>query len=420
VKPGTNFVGRDRELDRLDAVLSDPGQVVVQAVHGLGGIGKTTLVAHWAATRPHGLSPVRWITADTTASVEQGLAKFAAALQPALAQVLEVEQLADRALQWLATHSGWLLILDNVSEPADIAEVLARAGTGRIVITSRLALGWQQATTFVRLDVMNPDESLQLLTGIFTAAGPRDCDGATELCEALGHLPLAIEQAGAYLAQNCFTTPRAYLQLLTDYPADMYDQAAIGTDSERTIARIWRVSLDRITTAQPIAADLLRTLAWYGPDAIPLRLCRSIASPPVVDAALGVLTAYSMITPHSGTSSVSLHRLVQGVARTPIPQTHIAALKRSNVPTPALPHSCTTRFPTEKTPVPGRPGELYYPTSKRWSNTPTPTLPPPRQSSTPPHFSLRTRVWTHSRSLTFTAPSPTMSASSPPPIRTPT
>jgi hypothetical protein len=189
VKPGTNFVGRDRELDRLDAVLSDPGQVVVQAVHGLGGIGKTTLVAHWAATRPHGLSPVRWITADTTASVEQGLAKFAAALQPALAQVLEVEQLADRALQWLATHSGWLLILDNVSEPADIAEVLARAGTGRIVITSRLALGWQQATTFVRLDVMNPDESLQLLTGIFTAAGPRDCDGATELCEALGHLP---------------------------------------------------------------------------------------------------------------------------------------------------------------------------------------------------------------------------------------
>jgi tetratricopeptide (TPR) repeat protein len=99
----------------------------------------------------------------------------------------------------------------------------------------------------------------------------------------------------------------------------MYDQAAIGTDSERTIARIWRVSLDRITTAQPIAADLLRTLAWYGPDAIPLRLCRSIASPPVVDAALGVLTAYSMITPHSGTSSVSLHRLVQGVARTPDP-----------------------------------------------------------------------------------------------------
>ncbi|WP_083872396.1 FxSxx-COOH system tetratricopeptide repeat protein [Nocardia testacea] len=319
VKPGTRFVGRARELDRLDAVLSVPGQVVVQAVHGLGGIGKTTLVAHWAATRNHGHSPVRWITVDTAAGVEQGLAKFAAALQPALAQALEVEQLADRALQWLATHSGWLLILDNVADPADIAEVLARAGNGRIVITSRLASGWQQATTVVRLDVLDAQEALALLTGILTAAGPRDCEGAAELCAELGFLPLAIEQAGAYMAQNPLTTPRTYLQLLAEYPAAMYSQTAVGADAERAVARIWRVNLDRITAAEPAAADLLRILAWYGPNAIPLTLCRSLADPPTFDRALGVLTAYSMITPDPATTTVSIHRLVQAVARTPDP-----------------------------------------------------------------------------------------------------
>ncbi|WP_051168452.1 tetratricopeptide repeat protein, partial [Nocardia abscessus] len=320
VYPGHGFVGRAGELGKLDTVLAEPGRVVVQAVHGLGGIGKSTLVAHWAATRPHGHRPIRWITADTAAEIRQGLAKFAAALQPALAQGLKVEPLAERALQWLATHTGWLLILDNVNDLTDINEVLAGTGTGgRIIITSRRSTGWKPGTAIVRLDVLEPDESQRLLTGLLTAAGPRDSDGAAELCAELGHLPLAIEQAGAYLAQNPLTTPRDYLQLLADYPAAMYEQAAVDVDPERTIARIWRVTLDRITTRQPAAADLLRTLAWYGPEAIPLTLCQNLADPPTLNAALGVLTAYSMITPDPATNSVSIHRLVQAVARTSDP-----------------------------------------------------------------------------------------------------
>ncbi|MEW1739757.1 tetratricopeptide repeat protein, partial [Nocardia beijingensis] len=320
VQPGHGFVGRDAELGKLDTALAAPGRVVVQAVHGLGGIGKSTLVAHWAATRPHGHRPILWVTADSAADVQQGLAKFAAALQPALAQALEVEQLAERALQWLATHSGWLLILDNLNDLTDIHDVLARTGTrGRIIITSRRSTGWQPGTAIVRLDVLEPDESLRLLIGLLTAAGPRDSDGAAELCAELGHLPMAVEQAGAYLAQNPLTKPRDYLQLLVDYPAVMYEQAEVDGDTERTIARIWRVTLDRITVRQPAAADLLRVLAWYGPDDIPLALCHNLADPPTLNTALGVLTAYSMITPDPTTSTVAVHRLVQAVARTPDP-----------------------------------------------------------------------------------------------------
>jgi hypothetical protein len=107
--------------------------VVAQAVHGLGGIGKSALAAHWAATRPHGHAPVRWINADSFAAVQQGLADLATALQPALAQALTAEALADRAAQWLATHAGWLLVLDNVNDPADIAGLLGRATTGRFL-----------------------------------------------------------------------------------------------------------------------------------------------------------------------------------------------------------------------------------------------------------------------------------------------
>ncbi|MET7931761.1 NB-ARC domain-containing protein [Streptomyces sp. NPDC005349] len=318
VYPGL-FVGRTRELERLDAALANPGGAVVQAVAGLGGIGKSTLAAHWAATRPHGRAPIWWITADSPASVQEGLADLAGALQPALTVALPIEELAKWAMRWLASHGGWLLILDNVNDPADITPLLTRAGRqGRVLITSRLATPWHGIPTVVRLDVLDETEALDLLTRIATAAGPRDLDGAAELCAELGHLPLAVEQVAAYLAQSPLTTPRAYLAMLDQYPAAMYRQGAIGvTPPERTIARIWRITLDQITDREPLAADLLRLLAWYAPDQIPATLLDDLADPPALQAALGLLTAYSMITSDPATGTLAVHRLVQALARTP-------------------------------------------------------------------------------------------------------
>ncbi|MBL3670511.1 tetratricopeptide repeat protein [Streptomyces sp. M2CJ-2] len=319
LRPGL-FVGRTSELQRLDAALAAPGGVLVQAVHGLGGVGKSTLAAHWAATRSHGCAPIRWINADSPTGVQEGLAALATALQPALAEALTLEALADYAVQWLATHTGWLLILDNVNDPADIAGLIARAPGGRFLITSRLATTWHHLTTVVRLDVLDQAEAVDLLTRLATSTAPgRDLDGAAELVAELGYLPLAVEQAGAYLAQNPLTTPRAYLDLLARYPAAMYAQGAVGTSPDRTIARIWHATLDRITADQPLAADLLRTLAWYAPDHIPATLLDDFATPPAADAAVGLLTAYSMISPDPATGTLSLHRLVQALARTPDP-----------------------------------------------------------------------------------------------------
>ncbi|MGC0327022.1 tetratricopeptide (TPR) repeat protein [Streptomyces sp. SAI-170] len=321
-RPGL-FVGRGRELDRLDAALAAAGAALVQAVHGLGGIGKSTLAAQWAATRAaRGHAPIRWITADGPAAIRQGLASLATALQPALAQALTTEALAEWGLQWLASHTGWLIVLDNVNDPADIAHLIARARGGRFLITSRLATAWTDAATLVRLDILEPDESLALLTRIATTTSPgRNLDGAADLCTALGHLPLAIEHAAAYLAQNPLTTPHTYLELLTRYPAAMYQHGAAHTPAERTIARIWNITLDRITNLQPQAADLLRTLAWYAPDHIPTPLLDAAgpAEPPTRNTALGLLTAYSMVTPDPPTGTLAVHRLVQALARTPDP-----------------------------------------------------------------------------------------------------
>lgn len=314
------FVGRSWELQRLDAALTGPEQVLVTAVHGLGGIGKTTLVARWVATRAHGFHPVWWITADSPTAVEQGLAALASALQPTLARDLGTEQLAERGLQWLATHTGWLLVLDNVNDPLDIDPVLARThdAGGRVVVTSRLAIGWQQVSTVVSINVLTPAEAADLLAGIITGGRERDIDGTAELCAELGYLPLAVEQAAAFLAQSPSTvTPRVYLGMLRKYPAAMHARGGAATPPERTLARIWRVTLNHIATVEPFAVELLLTLAWWAPDTVLAIMLDELGDPPTVMAAVGVLTAYSMITTDPGTGAVSVHRMVQAVGRIP-------------------------------------------------------------------------------------------------------
>jgi hypothetical protein len=91
-RPGL-FVGRTGELARLDAAMAGPGGVVVQAVHGLGGVGKSTLAARWAAAHAADCSLSWWITAASPADIDAGLAGLAVGLQPALTGVLPLEAL---------------------------------------------------------------------------------------------------------------------------------------------------------------------------------------------------------------------------------------------------------------------------------------------------------------------------------------
>ncbi|MEU4626800.1 tetratricopeptide repeat protein [Actinoplanes sp. NPDC023801] len=308
LRPGL-FVGRDHELARLDRMPMASGRVVVQTVHGLGGIGKSTLVAHWAARRRDSFAPIWWITADSPAALEAGLVALAVALQPSAAAVLQSAELAERAIRWLASHRGWLLILDNVNQPEDIAGLTGRFPAGRIVVTSRRATGWDDA---LRLDVLGPGEAVGLLTGIL---GDAACPEAETVCAELGRLPLAIEQAGAYMVQTG-TSARVYLRLLAEHPGRMYGESEEGRAAERTVARIWRVTLDHLAD-EPLAGQVLRLLAWLGPEAVPRSLLNLLGDEPAVIRATGRLAAYGMVALTGDT--VTMHRLLQAVSRTPDP-----------------------------------------------------------------------------------------------------
>ncbi|GAA0411845.1 hypothetical protein Acor_15810 [Acrocarpospora corrugata] len=340
---GHMFVGRAEDLAALDAALrpdsgEGSGRVAVAAVHGLGGVGKSALAARYATTRATsitantanavgagvdgspgagGVNPVWWIVADSAGAVQTGLADLAVALQPELKQALPLEALPQRALAWLAAHQDWLLVADNVTDPADVAVLLDRtlAGRGTMVVTSRLGEGWHRlGARVLRLDVLAESEAIELLTRIAAPDRPVG-DGAAELVRELGCLPLAVEQAAAYLHQARIS-PRAYLERLAEQPAVMYERSARGADAERSIARIWRLTLDQLATT-PLAGQLLRVLAWYGAEEIPRTLLEDLAPDIEVEQALGELAAYNMITLTE--TGITVHRLVQAVARTPDP-----------------------------------------------------------------------------------------------------
>ncbi|MFD8640904.1 tetratricopeptide repeat protein [Streptomyces zaomyceticus] len=292
-----HFVGRGAESALLD------GESETVVICGLGGVGKSSLAARWALRQTPHRNPVWWITAESRADVDAGLARLAAAMQPELVDVLPQEALRERALQWLSAHDGWLLVLDNVTGPGDVERLLARVGgRGRVVVTSRMTDGWWGIGRVLALPVLAADEAVELFTRVATHTGPRDTTGAERLCEAFGQLPLAVEIAAAYCGRTA-TAPLAYL-------AELGRSGGLG-NAEEAVARTLRVTLDRLVASDPHAGEILRLLARFAPDRIPVHL---LPPGPGAREALGELAAHSMVTLHED-GSVSVHRLVQAVAR---------------------------------------------------------------------------------------------------------
>jgi tetratricopeptide (TPR) repeat protein len=211
----------------------------------------------------------------------------------------------------LQQHPCWLLILDNLEDRADAAELLARVGPhGHVIITTRRNFVWKGAARPLSLEVLTPEASVELVARL---TGQRSPEPVPDLAKELGYLPLALEQAGAYIAQQQITIAD-YLGLLRKRPAHILGRVDEGGDESRAIAQIWQVTLDAIERRNPLAVMLLRIMAYYAPDNIPRDLLAGAADDPeLVNEALGLLSSYCMISLLGDV--VSVHRLVQAVLR---------------------------------------------------------------------------------------------------------
>ncbi|WP_165969334.1 FxSxx-COOH system tetratricopeptide repeat protein [Actinomadura sp. KC06] len=306
------FLGRLDDYERLEQVLAAAGETVVvtQALYGMGGVGKSELALQFAHRSRARYEAVWWVTAESPQQVEAGLAELTRHLVQDAARAATTEDAAAWAVGWLRAHPGWLLLLDNVTDPTHVAGLLGRLEGGHALITSRRDVRWPGTTRTLRLGLLDPEPSAELITAITGHTAPRDREAAAEIARELGYLPLALDQAAAYIRQTRITLGR-YLGLLQRHPARYYAKAANGDKAQATIARLWDITLETLQDQAPEAAELALVLAQYAPADIP-RLMLGGGNEQAVqaaDAALGVLASHSMIDLTD--EVVEMHRLTR-------------------------------------------------------------------------------------------------------------
>jgi tetratricopeptide (TPR) repeat protein len=305
------FTGRAALLAALHTALtegSEPTALTQAAVHGLGGVGKTSLAREYVARHDADYrGGVWWITAADRLGTVNGLAALAHALNPRLSPDLPSEDAAQVALADLAGRSEpFLLVYDNAPDPSVLTSLLPQAGA-RVLITSRQP-DWSLQAQELPVAVMAEDEAVELLR---RRAGQEVAPGARRLAEELGYLPLALEQAAAYA--------KATLTSFDDYARQierLIHRAGRNPDYPASVGATFEVAIGR---AGPVAEAILARLAWYAPERIPLLLLDdSVASDEDRTEGLAALTGVSLITADptvEGSPTVSVHRLVQAVMR---------------------------------------------------------------------------------------------------------
>jgi tetratricopeptide (TPR) repeat protein len=314
----TQFVGRESELQDVDALLSGASARV--AVWGLVGVGKSALTLECVHRARDRFDCVWWIDASTRASTLADLERLAARLGCAL----PADREPNLFLLWSALHrvSRTLLVYDNASGADQIAEFLPPDGCK--VLISSLNPDWWRFARSVKLDVLSCADSIALLR---QSIGPSDTDVERRIVEQVGRLPLAMVQAAAYISQTGMSADE-YLPLLSRRRAQLLERG-VPDDHRGTIAATWRLALAELSTTHPAAVQLLAMCCLLAPANIPLDLVRAAPQqlPPELRAAvedeLGLEDAIAQARRYSLVARegdlLQVHCLVQEVIASSLP-----------------------------------------------------------------------------------------------------
>ncbi|GGP84412.1 FxSxx-COOH system tetratricopeptide repeat protein [Saccharothrix coeruleofusca] len=322
--PNPVFVGRVELLEQLRVRLTEPGTTAVlpEALHGMGGVGKSQTVVEYIHRHASEYEVVWWIPAEHPAQITASLVELARRLGVATAGSADTAVPAVlEALRKGEPYKRWILVFDNADRPQDVRQFFP-TGTGHVVVTSRNS-EWGGFARSVEVDLFTREESIELL---HRRAGDLEQEEANALAEALGDLPLAVEQAAAWRAQTGMQVSE-YLSLLEQNRTELLEAGTSSAD-QLPVAAAWNVPLNRLAEDHPAALQLLQVCAFFGPEPISQKLFRGVTDVPVPDAlsdalsdpiklsrAVREISRYSLAKLDHRNNALQLHRLVQTVLK---------------------------------------------------------------------------------------------------------
>jgi len=326
------LAGREGLLAELDARLAErpgqPGPRVV-ALCGLGGAGKTSVAIEYAHRHLAEVGVCWQFPAEDPAVLAAEFAVLAAQL--GAREVVDPRDPVASVHGVLArAQAGWLVVIDNAPDRAAVEPFVPPAGPGRVLITTQNQ-HWPPDKA-LDVPVLDPEVAADFLVN---RTGDPDRAVALELAAELGGLPLALEQAAAYM-QATGTTLVRYLPLFRARQADLLARGEVS-GHPADVAATLGLALSRLAGEAPAVAGLVRLLAFLAPEPVPLTLLLDaeqaagllspevtatvgplLANPMAAGDAIAALRRYSLVSP-AGDGLVLVHRLVQSVTRGQLP-----------------------------------------------------------------------------------------------------
>nr|MDZ8282241.1 FxSxx-COOH system tetratricopeptide repeat protein [Nostoc sp. ChiSLP01] len=320
-----------------EIVLEEMGNALLTkklaALSGLGGIGKTQTVIEYAYRYRHEYQAILWVRAAFETELVSGFVRLAELFNLPVSQEQDENLVIAAVKQWLATHNGWLLIVDNADDITMLREFLPGAHQGYVLLTTRAhATGIYQR---IEIKKMSPEDgALLLLRRAKLIAEQAGLDGVSEeertLAETISRemdgLPLALDQAAAFIEETPSSLAE-YLQFYREERAKLLAERGELAINHPSVAITFSLAFEKVVQRNSTAGDLIWVCAFLAPDAIPEEIftggaaelgenLSQLANKPL-DFAKVVKEAgrFSLIYRNATNKTLDIHRLVQEVLK---------------------------------------------------------------------------------------------------------
>jgi tetratricopeptide (TPR) repeat protein/transcriptional regulator with XRE-family HTH domain len=361
------FTGRAEELDRMSATLSPNGSGLrVLALTGLPGVGKTQSALEFAYRHGDVYSGVFWLAADSREGCLAALGELAEALDLSVGPDPDRGHALTQVGRWLRQHAGWLLVLDNLEDPNLLDEV-APDGPGSVLVTTRARAFGTAGERLTLVPLSRAEGCRFLLRRARVVSSEEDVDHASVadrataevLVTRLGGLPLALDQAGAYVEETGCGLELYLDRFSARQQVLLARRGRLAVDHPNSVTATLELACGRVERMNPAAAEMLRLCAFLHPDAIPLEvltagdatalgpgLGHAVADPFRLDETLADLATLSLVHRDPRSETLTVHRLVQDVVRGTLShdEQHLWAERAVGAVAAALPDSAPYEY----------------------------------------------------------------------------
>ncbi|WP_017302191.1 tetratricopeptide repeat protein [Nodosilinea nodulosa] len=325
------FTGREAVLGQIHQAMA-AGETA--ALSGLGGVGKTQTAAEYAHRYLGHYSNVLWVRAETQDELTSGLTALAQDLGLKPSQEADQAVVVQAVKGWLSQNAGWLLVLDNADHLELVRDWLALGNQGHILLTTRASETRPLAVCVPVLKMPLQEGALFLLRrsgrvgkeGTWEEATEADQALALALCAQMDGLPLALDQAGAYILETP-SSLKEYLRLYETAGPQLLAQRGDNALDHPSVTITFGLAVPVASQRLPAVAALLNLCAFLAPDGIPEEVFKdgaaafeeplqsALVEPLEYMALLREAGRFSLVVRDVQEQTFSVHRLVQEVIR---------------------------------------------------------------------------------------------------------